>query len=76
MTEAEAYDMLEWPRAGAWGTFILPVSGSDRTDWRVYECPNVGCCGYRGLTLPEAVRDARFMAVCPQCNTPWVWREE
>lgn len=71
MTEAEAYGVLEWPRAGS-AMFVLPMSGSDRTDWEVYECPYN--CGYRGLTLPEAKACVEFMSKCPNCNVPWIWR--
>jgi hypothetical protein len=69
MTETEAYETLGWPRAGS-AMFILPISGSDRTDWETYECPR-GC--YRGLTLPEAKAQPEFMGKCPRCNIPWIW---
>jgi hypothetical protein len=70
MTETEAYQQLGWPRAGGYG-FVLPISGSDRTDWETYECPTG--CGYRGLCVLEARRDPMFMDKCPRCNVPWIW---
>jgi hypothetical protein len=77
MREADAYLRLGWPLAGA-AFFVLPMSGSDRTDWITYMCPNVGTCGYRGLGVPESFKDPAWlkeMSVCPQCRVPWVMSE-
>lgn len=55
--------------------FVLPISGSERTDWVVFECPNVGNCGYRGLGVPESFETPPWktgeMATCPQCKMAW-----
>jgi hypothetical protein len=54
VTEAEAYDKLSWPRNGNClsGGLVLPVSGSERDDWQVFECTN---CDLTGLSVPEAI---------------------
>ena len=70
MTEPEAYEMLGWPRAGVPMGFVLPISGSTRTDWIVYSCSND--CGYRGLSVPEAFGQPEEMAICPRCKVPWI----
>jgi hypothetical protein len=70
MTEAQAYEMLNWPRAGVPMGFVLPISGSTRTDWIVYECPCAA--GYRGLSVPEAFAQPGEMATCPVCKGPWI----
>lgn len=70
MTESEAYEILEWPKAGNPLFFVLPISDSTRTDWIVTTCP---CdCGYRGLTIPEAKEDPHHMSKCPRCDVPWL----
>ena len=73
MTESEAYDLLGWPKSGNTLFLVLPISGSERTDWIVYECP---CdCGYRGLGLPEYFENMpEEMKTCPRCNVPWLKR--
>ena len=74
MTESEAYEMLGWPKAGNTPFLVLPISGSERTDWIVYECP---CdCGYRGMGVPEYF-DLKVEggATCPRCHVPWLKRE-
>ena len=74
MTESEAYDLLGWPKSGSTLFLVLPISGSERTDWIVYECP---CgCGYRGMGVPESFDPkVECGATCPRCNVPWLKRE-
>jgi hypothetical protein len=57
MTESEAYRELDWPVKGWDGIsdqnlFVLPLCGSDRSDWMVVKCTT---CTMRGVSLPEAV---------------------
>ena len=60
VTEAQAYQAVGWPTVGSRGWLILPLSGSDRTDWIAYDCSN--CVGV-GVSLPEA-----FTEKCPLCE--------
>ena len=70
MTETEAYDLLGWPKTGNQMFKALPISGSDRTDWIVFECP-AGC--YRGLGVPESfVNQPEELKTCPNCKSIWI----
>jgi hypothetical protein len=50
MTETEAYKKLNWPLEGELMAFVLPLSGSEQTDWIVYRCLN---CTMKGLCRLE-----------------------
>jgi hypothetical protein len=66
VTEAQAYDVLGWPHVGTRGWFVLPLSGSDRTDWIACECPK---CGYKAVTVPEA-----FVLACHGCSSDYTYK--
>ena len=70
MTEAECYQALGWSPGGGLDEeglrkLILPVSGSDRTDWVLTACV---ACPMTGYSVPEALTG---LCACGEKQIHW-----